>query len=158
MKIIKVSELTYYHGSYDILPIGTILTPQKGNFMGTFSEYEMDSHFKLEQFRPSNYLSRNKAVYMSKKIDDIDLSGGATDYVYKVLPLGKVEPHDLNWMTEIDVIMSDAWDEGLQEEEETINKVKECALNYWEGISHYNESVWEFLTPKAKIIKLIQEE
>jgi len=164
MKIYKFDKLikeamnkAYFHGSYDKLPNGTILTPDKGNFMGTFSQDEMDSHFKLEQFRPSNFLSRNNAVYISSDIDDIDLSGGATDHIYLVEPLGVVEPHDVNWMSEIDMIMSDAWDNGTQETEETIEKVKNAALNYWNGVPHYNESVWEFLTPSAKIIREIQD-
>lgn len=153
MRIFKLAQPKYYHGSYDFLPNGTILTPDKGNFMGTFSQDEMDSHFKLEQFRPSNYLSRNKAVYMSRDIDDIDLSGGATDHIYEVQPLGKVERHDLNWMTEIDIIISDAWDSGTQEEQETLDKVKNSALNYWKGVPHYNESVWEYLVLSAEILQ-----
>ena len=89
-------------------------------------------------------------------MDDIDLAGGATDHIYLVEPMGKPEPHDVNWLSEIDLIMSDAWDEGTQESEETIEKVKNAALNYWNGVPHYNESVWEFLVPSAKIIREIE--
>jgi len=146
----------YLHGSYDQLPSGTVLTPDKGNFMGTFSQDEMESHFKLEQFRPSEFLSRNKAVYMSQDVDDIDFSGGATDHVYVVEPMGKIEQHDINWMSEIDLILCDAWESGTQEDGNTIEKVKKAALNYWNGVPHSNESVWEFLVPFAKIIKEIE--
>ena len=156
-KLVKEAlSIEYFHGSYDELPNGTILTPDKGNFMGTFSENEMDSHFKVEQFRPSNFLSRNNAIYLTQNIDDIDLAGGATDHIYLVEPMGKTEPHDVNWLSEIDLIMSDAWDEGTQEDEETIEKVKNAALNYWNGVPHYNESVWEFLVPSATIIREIE--
>jgi hypothetical protein len=31
-------------------------------------------------------------------------------------------------------------------------QVQEAALNYWNGVPHYNESVWEYLTPQAKIL------
>ena len=150
MKIYRLSSnIKYYHGSYHLLPNGTVLSPEKGNFMKTFSQDEMDSHFKLEQFRPPNYLSRNNCIYMSDNPDDIDLAGGATDHIYIVEPLGKVEKHDLNWMTEIDLIFSEGPD---KENEETIEKVRQAALNYWNGTPHYNESVWEYLTPSAKII------
>jgi hypothetical protein len=74
MKIYKISKSQFFHGSYDQLPSGTILTPEHGNFMGTFTQDEMDSHFKLEQFRPPRYISRNNAVYMSKDIDDKDIA------------------------------------------------------------------------------------
>ena len=153
MKIYKIAQSKYYHGSYDFLPNGTILTPAMGNFMGTFSQDEMDSHFKLEQFRPSNYLSRNDAIYMCDNLDDIDNAGGATDHIYLVNPQGKVEKHDVNWLSEIDFIMSEAWDSGTQEEQETIDKVQNAALNYWNGVPHYNESVWEYLVPSAKVIQ-----
>lgn len=32
-------------------------------------------------------------------------------------------------------------------------KIQEAALNYWNGVPHPNESVWEYLTPKAEVIK-----
>jgi hypothetical protein len=58
-------------------------------------------------------------------------------------------------MSEIDLIFSEAYDNGTQEDEETIEKVKNAALNYWNGTPHYNESVWEYLTTSAKVIKEI---
>ena len=152
MRIYRIAQSnTYYHGSYDDLPIGTVLTPEKGNFMGTFSQEEMDSHFKLELFRPDGYLSRDSGVYMCDNIDDIDNAGGANDHIYIVEPLGKVDKHDLNWMSEIDLIMSDAFENGEQESDETLQKVYSAALNYWNGVPHYNESVWEYITPFARI-------
>ena len=153
MKIFRIAKQQYYHGSYDDLPVNTVLTPENGNFMGTFEEYEMDSHFKLEQFRPSSYLSRDNAIYMCDNPDDIDNAGGASDHIYLVVPLGKVEKHDLNWMSEIDLIMSEAAENGETESEATIQKVMDAALNYWNGVPHYNESVWEYLAPSAQILQ-----
>ena len=85
--------------------------------------------------------------------DDIDNAGWANDHIYLVSPQGKVEKHDVNWLSEIDFIMSEAWDNGIQEEQETIDKVQNAALNYWDGVPHYNESVWEYLVPSAKVSK-----
>lgn len=153
MKIYKIASEIYYHGSYDNLEIGTILTPEMGNFVKTLSPLTMDSHFKLEMFKPPSFLSRNNGVYMCKDIDDIDLSGGSSDHIYVVEPLGKVEAHDLNWMSEIEVIMDRAHENGTVESEKTIEEVRSAALNYWNGIPHFNESVWEYTTPSAKVIK-----
>jgi len=140
MRIYKISSnIKYFHGSYHFLPNGTVLSPGKGNFMGTVNQYKMDSHFKLEQFRPSNLISRNNCVFMTDNPEDIDLAGGASEHIYIVKPLGKVERHDLNWMSEIDLIFSEAWDNGEQESEDTIEKVKNAALNYWNGTPHYND-------------------
>jgi len=156
MKIYKIANnIKYFHGSYHSLPKGTILTPQKGNFMGTFSQDEMDSHFKLEQFKPPQYLSRNNSVFMTDNPDDIDNAGGASEHIYLVNPLGKIEKHDLNWMSEIDLIISNAWEIGQDEVEstETIDNIQKAALNYWNGTPHYNESLWEYLTTSAIILK-----
>jgi len=153
MKIYRISKsIKYYHGSYNPLPIKTILSSKNGNFMDSFND---DSHIKLEQFKPNNYLSRNNAVYMTDNPDDIDIAGGSTEFIYIVQPLGKIEKHDLNWMSEIDLIISEAIENNQQEDDETIEKVKNAAINYWNGTPHYNESLWEYLTPSAIIIKEI---
>lgn len=157
MRIYRLSSTSsgkvFYHGSYHKLPNGTVLNPDKGNFMGTFTQDEMDSHFKLEEFRPSKFISRDRAVYMCDNVDDLDNSGAATKHIYEVRPIGKVERHDLNWMSEIDLIMDEAWTNGQQEDEETIEKVKQAALNYWNGVPHINESVWEYLASSARIMR-----
>ena len=90
---------------------------------------------------------------MCDNLNDLDNAGASIDHVYIVEPLGKVEHHDLNWMGEIDMIMSEAYDNGIQETEETMEKVKQAAESYWNGTPHYNESVWEYLTTEARIIE-----
>jgi hypothetical protein len=147
LKIYRIAQSLFYHGSYYDLPYGTVLTPKKGNFVNNISD---DSHFKLEQFRPSQYISRNEAVYMCDNPDDIDLAGGSTDYIYIVEPLGTIEKHDLNWMTEINLIMDKYFEQGNPED--AVEEVEVAALNYWNGVSHYNESVWEYLTTSARIL------
>ena len=61
--------------------------------------------------------------------------------------MGKVQRHDLNWGSEISSLVGDG--HAFDSEE-----VMEAASNYWAGIPHYNESVWEYLTPAAKIVKV----
>lgn len=150
--IYKISEsIKYFHGSYDLLPIGTILTPEKG----TFNPEDMLSDNMLELFRPNQYISRNNAVFMTDNPDDIDSAGGPIDHVYIVRPLSRVEKHDLNWMSEIDSIISELSNEESLEDEETIQKIEKAALNYWDGTPHYNEALWEYLATSALVIKEI---
>ncbi len=30
----------------------------------------------------------------------------------------------------------------------------QAAKNYWNGVPHHDENVWEYLTPKAEILKV----
>lgn len=138
----RASELTFYHGSFDKLPVGTILTPQTNyeeNWQNT------DFYGPLEMYRPANMLSHKQSVFMCSDPDDIDLAGGATEWLFTVVPLGQVQKHDINWGSEISMLISDGHEFDSDE-------IVEAAANYWNGIPHVNESVWEYLTPTAKII------
>lgn len=158
-RFMKLSNKIYYHGSFDFLEEGTILTPEKSASKNSDFGYSiMESHNKAELFKPKEFLSRENAVFMCDDLDDLDLSGASLEHIYIVNPLGKIEKHDINWLSEIDLIMSEAKENGLAEDVNTVEKVKEAALNYWHGVAHYNESVWEYLTPKAEIITEIEED
>ncbi len=135
---------TYYHGSYDNLPVGTVLSPRDSyeDNWGKTSFYHM-----LEVFRPDNMLAHREAVFMVDNDEDIDLAGGATEYVFILRPLGKIEKHDLNWGSEISSLVDQGHDEFS-------NEVAKAARNYWNGVPHPNESVWEYLTPKAEILSV----
>jgi len=137
------SSATYYHGSMDYLPVGTILTPRN-------QEYEKDwagtdFYSVLEHYRPMNKPAHKNSVFMVADPDDVDLAGGGTEWLMTVEPLGPVSGHDLNWSSEISMLLDDGHDM-------LSNQVQEAALNYWNGVPHYNESVWEYLTPQAKIL------
>lgn len=147
MKILKIAQSNkFYHGSFDLLPIDTILVPQ--------SDYEKrwgtnPFYTELEQYRPSNKLASRELVFMCESIDDVGLAGGAETYIYEVLPLGKIEKHDVNWASEMDL----ALDANKTESE----KMK-IAHNYWNGIPHFNENVWEYVTTSARIIQIVYNE
>lgn len=133
---------TFYHGSNDKLRVGIILKPRG-------DEYEMDwkdtdFYSVLEEFRPPNMLSHKDSVFMCDNPDDIDNAGGGTEWLFTVKPLGPVQRHDLNWGSEISMLLS--------EDEIDKEALQKAAENYWNGVPHYNESVWEYLTPEAKII------
>ena len=84
---------------------------------------------------------------MVDDIDDIDLAGGATNWIFRLKPLGPVERHDINWTSEIESLLSEGHGEADKE-------VIEAAKNYWTGEPHPNESAWEYLTPSAKIVEV----
>jgi hypothetical protein len=143
-ELFESSGITFYHGSIIYLPVGTILTPR--------DDYEENwghtDFFKaLELYRPDSMLSHTQSVFMVGNDDDIDLAGGGIEYVFTVEPLGKVQKHDINWSSEISMLVSD----GCKIDDP---KIISAANSYWEGKPHYNESVWEYLTPKAKILSV----
>jgi hypothetical protein len=143
MKLFEL-ERKYYHGSYEALPVGTMLTAR--------DDYENDwnntsFYSALEAYRPSSMLAHKQSVFMVSDPDDIDLAGGATDFMLTVQPLGRVERHDINWGSEISMLIDQGYDIDSTE-------VKNAADAYWSGKPHPNESVWEYLTPKAKVVKV----
>ena len=121
---------------------GNILTPRddyENDWNGT------DFYAALEYWRPDSMLSHKESVFMVADEDDIDLAGGHTEWLFIVQPDKRIEKHDINWSSEISMLISDGHD--IKSE-----KVKAAALQYWYGVPHPNESVWEYLTTRAKIV------
>lgn len=144
IKRASTGDKTYYHGSSDNLPVGTTLTPGYDDYEDNWGN---NLWYKaLEKYRPNKYRSHRVSVFMVDNEDDVDLAGGATEYLFTVKPLGTVQRHDMNWTSEI----SGKLDDGIDIQS---NEIKQLALNYWNGKPHPNESVWEYLAPKAVIIK-----
>lgn len=83
--------------------------------------------------------------------DDVDLCGGSIDFIYEVEPIGKIQKHDLNWGSEVSCLMSDNYNIHS-------NEVKNAALNYWNGLPHIDENVWEYLTEKFIVKELVHTE
>lgn len=138
----------YYHGSYDNLPVGTILTARDDyeNRWGNTDFYQI-----LEMYRPKHMLSHRESVFMCDNPDDVSIAGGATDYLFTLRALGPVERHDLNWSSEISNLLS-------QDYEWDSDEIMEAAQYYWQGTPYTEiydgESVWEYLTRRAKILKV----
>jgi len=132
----------FYHGSSIFLPVGTILVPQS-NYEDNWGH--TDFYHILEKYRPNHCPAHRDAVFMCESDEDIDLAGGGTEFVFIVEPLGPVSKHDLNWGSEISA--------NIVEPDGKINKdVEFFAKQYWAGVPHHNESVWEYLTTSARII------
>lgn len=142
----SISHQTFYHGSMNYLPINTILTPKddyEQNWSGT------DFYNILEMYRPKEMLAHKESVFMCDNPDDVDNAGGGTEYLFTVKPLGKIEKHDLNWGSEISMLLSDGHEFDSED-------IMNAAHNYWTGIPHTNESVWEYLTPKCIVLNVEQ--
>ena len=144
MKINEILPTIFYHGSEIFLPVGTILQ--------TNDDYEdrwkhNTFYSVLEKYRPSNQLAHKDSIFMCDNPDDLDAAGGGTSWVFTVKPLGIVQKHDMNWGSEIDCLISD----GILIDSP---EIQNAAQNYWAGIPHTNESLWEYLTPKAKILEV----
>lgn len=136
------SNMKFWHGSMDQLKIGTILMPTS-NYEERWNS--TDFYNVLERYRPLHCLAHKNSVFMCDNDNDIDCAGGGTEWVFEVKPLGAIERHDMNWSSEI----SGAICENAPEE-----TLREYAMNYWNGLPHHSESVWEYLTTSAVIISV----
>ena len=108
---------------------------------------EQISTLRLEAHRPDGMIAHRDAVFMCDNDQDIDAAGGGTEYVFTLMPRGPVQRHDMNWASEISGLLEDAG-EGNQD------LIAKAADNYWRGVPHHNESLWEYLTPSAEIVRL----
>jgi hypothetical protein len=145
--IVESAAKLYYHGSNDELPVGTILKGRGSDYENDWSH--TDFYQILEKYRPANMLSHKDAVFMCKTPEDVDISGGGTEWLFTVEPLGIVQRHDLNWSSEISNLLSVS-----EFDDEYLDDIIEAAANYWNGVPHHDENVWEYLTPSAKIVKV----
>lgn len=141
-----INKIKFYHGSMTKLPVGTILS-SRDSYEDNWKQ--TDFYSVLEKYRPKNMIAHKDAVFMCDNEDDIDLAGGGTEYIFVLLPLDRVERHDVNWSSEISMLVSDGYNIDS-------NEVKTAALNYWNGVPHPNEQVWEYLTTKAKILDVYE--
>ena len=144
MRLFEIMDKKFYHGSNIKLPVGTVLTA-RDDYESNWSD--TDFYPILEKYRPQDQLGHSQAVFMCDNEDDIDSAGGGTEWLFTVVPQGIIQRHDLNWGSEISCLISDGYDPQGGE-------VKQAAENYWAGTPHHNESLWEYLTPAAKIIKV----
>lgn len=134
-----------YHGSNDLLAVGTVLR-------GRGASYEADWHQTgfygvLERYRPDDAIPHAEAVFAVDDPDVIDVAGGGTEWIFELEAEGPVSRHDLNWSSEISCLLSD----GHAEDSEA---VAAAARNYWAGLPHPNESVWEYLVREATIVRV----
>lgn len=140
--MVKISNITLYHGSRSSFPVGFILTPQNDGYV----YQERLTTDIVEKYRPPEKISRYDAVYMVDDPSLVDSAGGYDDYIYLVEPIGQVDKSDLSWYSEVEMYL-----------DATPEEQKEWSLNYWNGVSYKNpvNSMWEYRAKQAKIVDIL---
>ena len=141
-EFIKENQQLYFHGSMTEHPVGFILTPREEEYEKNWGD--TDFYHILEIYRPKHMIAHKKAVFMIDNADDVDIAGGGTEYLFTVEPLGRIERHDLNWGSTVSILMDT--------DPDNIEEIQQAAENYWNGVPHHSESVWEYLTTSARIV------
>lgn len=137
--------MRFYHGSGKKLKEGDVLTGRGDDYEASWSS--TDFYEILERERPEEMTAHKEAVFMVGHPDDVDLAGGSTEWCAEMIPEGVVSRHDLNWSSEISLLLSEGKAKDSQE-------VREAAEKYWRGEPHPNEQVWEYLARSAKVVRV----
>lgn len=144
------NSIAYYHGSRHKYPIDFILTPQPDGYVMTVGDEDGVENIEhiIEKNRPDSMLPRFDSVFMVDNPDDIDSAGGYIDYIYIVEPLGGVEKNNMGWYSQIS---------GFEDTEEGIRQESFLAQQYWSGDNSPDGGLWEYRSPKARVIRLVED-
>ena len=111
----------------------------------------------LEQFKPSDFLSRRNAVFVHSHTD-FSQSGlmCETGHIYQVTLADYIQKHDLTWLKPLQLAQLKIKYNGragmMKYPDWSESLLKECAHNYWHGTSSDNPN-WEYLSPCMVVIK-----
>ena len=141
-------EKIFYHGSPNALPPGFLLKGRNDEFWNNLQD--TNAYFWLEKFRPQGMIAHKDAIFMCGNLEDIDVCGGSTKWLFKLEPLSRVERHDMNWGSAISAYL----DEIQDSQDLDVDYIKKLAENYWNGIPHADENLWEYLCEHVKIISV----
>ena len=111
----------------------------------------------FEFYRPANAPSRQRAFFLVDDLDVISVAGGTDEYIYQVQSVGRITRHDQGWLGELaDFIAGDRADEKRIRPKKAYEKL---AKQYWSGEQFPTPewSLWEYLTPSFRVIKLEYE-
>lgn len=134
--------MRFFHGTSAPLETNYILEGRGDSYESDWGH--TDFYQVLEKYRPPGFLSHKEAVFLCHHPDHIDAAGGNTDYICEMKVLGSIDRHDMNWSSQISILMS----EGHTDSQE----IQECAYNYWHGVPHPDDNMWEYLTQKVIVL------
>jgi len=135
--------MPFYHGSNRPFEPGTVLQGRGDRYEKEWGD--CDYFWVLELYRPSGFLPHRSAVFMVSQIEDMDLTRGCTEWCLQVEPGEYLSKHDLHWLSVISRLMGDGHDHNSE-------AVTTAARNYWAGVPHPNESLWEYLTETVTVL------
>ena len=147
MSLMSDTPPTLFHGSYDLFPVGTLLTPRGDAYENDWKHCGF--YQGLERFRPLNKPAHKNSVFACQE-EDLDLCGGALDVIFRVTPVGLLHRFDMEWGTQISCALDDVLDEDQLD-----TLVKPLAYKYWSGTPS-TDPVWEFLAPAFRIEEIVE--
>ena len=148
----RATTTRFYHGSWDDLPVGTVLRGREGT-------ERLPVERLLDHMRPSSMVSPIGAVYMVQTIVGMEQAGGGAtgDFVYEVEPLGHVSgPFHGGWHAEIAGLYLDHYRDRT-DLAKYVPFVK-MADAYWRGLPCRGDmcaGAWEWITPEARILRKV---
>jgi len=134
----------FFHGSSEPFEPGFALEPRGDAYAAAWGA--TDFHDALERWRPPDRLAHRHAVFLTGSVDDVEIAGGSTEWCLEVAPEGPVSRHDLNWGSAVSRLVSEGRPADGPE-------VEAAARAYWAGMPHPDESVWEYLSPRAVVLR-----
>jgi len=133
-------SLRYWHASFDPLPVGTVLVPRP-DYEARWTSNSVGRI--LEDMRPPASLAHRDAVFMCDDPQECDNAGANCEWLFEVVPTGKVQRHDMDWPTTIDSMVSDGWPPDDA-------RIVELARRYWSGEAS-DMPTWEYLARSAAV-------
>lgn len=138
-----IPPVDLYHGSERLFDVDDVLRGRGDAYHEAWSA--ADFYAGLEAYRPVNSIAHKDAVFMCAW-DDLDVCGGSMDVILKVMPIGPVSRHDMNWSSQISCLIGDGYAICSKE-------VGDAAMNYWLGRPS-DDPVWEYLAAGMKVIEI----
>ena len=131
-------NMIYLHSSLIELRVGEILTPRESYSWSNTTFYQT-----LEKYRPEHMLAHHEAVFMCQNMEDLDNCMEGL-FLFEVMPASRIERHDMQWSTEVSVLVDNSAHEDA---------LREAAEKYWQGVASH-DPLWEYLTPHATIVSV----
>jgi hypothetical protein len=145
-----------YHGSGKQLDVGARMKARTKE--GTFPR---PIELVMEAARPQGVPSRLSSFFLVERPEDVRDSGGSSDYIYEVVPIGLYSKHHFGWMSRVyNALIPFVRHRAPEEEKDAaaplLLHLAEWSNNYWEGVpyrapSREPRTVWEFLAPEILV-------
>lgn len=151
----------FYHGSSEPLERGRVYRARPWSNKDAGMGRLLESF--VERFRPPNAVPRARAFFMTDDPSMVSMAGGSDNYVYEVVPVGRITKGDIGWLGEIDGLLQKARADGERLAGADLKQAKDFAQRYWVGEKFlidgedHGWSVPEYLTPSLRVKRIEYE-